>query len=233
MIFMPYGKLFQLLFVFSFFRFSNIYHTQSISPTDPPVLCRKKIEKYFYNLIERHSHTNIYKMNTRQPNLSLVLEDDYFDDYGFDIGDLIDFIKCEAYLVVNCEDVNDRKCALERMKIIERELISRYKFIKVKGVRYVVDKEDYQDFKGGVIDSVDLFEVSGYISNKEFKLKNVGCSVGYINEENKVVFSTGWVVEDRPFNMNVSGKKIIFDGGVYIGNLNGEIVGRKLRYLYH
>ena len=173
--------------------------------------------------------TEIY--NTRQPNLSIILDEDYFNDYGFNVGDLIDYVKCEAYLASNCEDENDRKCALIRMKFIGRELISRYKFIKVKGIRYVVDKEDYDDFKGGVIDSVNFYEVSGYISNKEFKLKNVGCSVGYLTEE-EPVFETGWVIEDRPFDMNISGKKIKFDGGIHIGNLNGEIVSRKLSYLF-
>jgi hypothetical protein len=32
--------------------------------------------------------------------------------------------------------------------------------------------------------------------------------------------------------MNICGGKIKFDGGICIGDLNGEIVGRKLRYLF-
>jgi hypothetical protein len=169
--------------------------------------------------------------DTRQPNLSFVPDDDYFNDYGFSIGNLIDYIRCEAYLATNCEDEIDRRCAKMRMTIIGRELISRYKFIKVSGIRYVVDKEDYDDFKGGVIDSVEFYEVSGFISNREFKLKNVGCSVGALTEEGPK-FETGWVVVDNPFNMNICGRKIKFDGGIRIGNLNGEIVGEKLSYLY-
>jgi hypothetical protein len=169
-------------------------------------------------------------MNQTERGLAFVPDDDYFNDYGITIEDLIYFIRCETYLAVNCEDENDIKCAKMRMTLIKRELISRYKFIKVNGIRYAVNKEDYDDFEGGVIMELDLYEVSGFISKREFKLKNVGCSVGVITEEQAIFHP--FLVVDRPFNMNICGGKIKFDGGICIGDLNGEIVGRKLRYLF-
>jgi hypothetical protein len=169
-------------------------------------------------------------MNQTERGLAFVPDDDYFNDYGFTIEDLIYFIRCETYLAVNCGNENDIKCAKMRMTLIKRELISRYKFIKVNGIRYAVDKEDYDDFEGGVIMELDLYEVSGFISKREFKLKNVGCSVGVMTEEQAIFHP--FLVVDRPFNMNICGGKIKFDGGICIGDLNREIVGKKLRYLF-
>ena len=164
-------------------------------------------------------------------NLQKTIDAD--DLCEFDIYELINAIRCEGYLINNCEDPADKRCALKRINVIKKEFIRRFNFMVRNGIRYAVVKEEKEEFDNGVITHCELFEVSNYVSHRNFTFRNVGRPIAYYagNVDN-VDFNNIGV---KPFDIvikEVSGGIIIsIEGVVIINHLDENKVRRSLWYL--
>lgn len=174
-------------------------------------------------------------------NFRMTIEKDEFcDDEYYTLYDLINLFKCETYLATTTTINGVYKASLKRRQYILKEMLSRFNIINHDGIHYVVIKENFRLFKDGILDSAELFEIPGFISKKEFKMKNIGCSVGYLYYEGDEIvanMTSKWNEYDidfiKPFDISVcpSYKQI---EGVNIDGWNMEKVEkicRKLGYL--
>lgn len=140
----------------------------------------------------------------------------------FMVYQLIDACRCEVHLSHKCEDPADRKGALKRLNVIKKELVKRFKLIKQNGIRYAVIKEEKEEFDNGIVMCYDLYEVSNYVSNRNFTFRNVGRPVALYDEDGnftKIDFSD---VGDKPFDIVIKE----CDDGIKI-SIVGDIAVRR------
>lgn len=157
-----------------------------------------------------------------------------------DLDDLMQYIRCETYIIKNSENSTHVNYARERRNIIFQVMVSRFGLMKInkneKIIHFAFLKTEMNEYQSGSAEEILLYEVSDCKSNNEYTLRNVGhpdarCSRNEQGNNNIEVFER--LVKSFGLNIHKKSKTnmsiIVFnEDDIWLKYLDGESVSMQI-----